>query len=88
METDVHTKDTNGLTNKKGEIKMFVKKGTYIALCLFLGGAGIHKFYAGKWFQGLLYVAFSWTGVPVVIALFDLLFAAFQRPNQYGQITV
>ena len=67
---------------------MFVQKSIYIALCLFLGGLGIHKFYAGKWFQGLLYVAFCWTGVPVVIALFDLLFAAFQRPNQYGQITV
>ena len=67
---------------------MTVNKGLYIGLCLFLGGLGIHKFYAGKWFQGLLYVAFSWTGVPVVIALFDLLFAAFQRPDQFGQIRV
>lgn len=67
---------------------MKVSKGTYIMLCLFLGGLGIHKFYAGKWLQGLLYVAFSWTGVPVVIALFDLLFAAFQRPDQFGQIRV
>lgn len=67
---------------------MTVNKGVYIALCLFLGGLGIHKFYAGKWFQGLLYVAFSWTGVPVVIALFDLLFAAFQKPDQIGQIRV
>lgn len=73
---------------KKGEIKMFVQKSIYIGLCLFLGGIGAHKFYAGKWFQGLLYVAFSWTGVPVVIALFDLLFAAFQRPDQFGQIRV
>ena len=40
---------------------MFVNKGMYIMLCLFLGGLGIHKFYAGKWFQGLLYVAFCWT---------------------------
>lgn len=67
---------------------MTVKKGAYIGLCLFLGGIGAHKFYAGKWIQGLLYLAFSWTWVPVIIALFDLLFAAFQRPNQYGQITV
>ena len=67
---------------------MTVNKSLYIALCLFLGGLGIHKFYAGKWFQGLLYVAFSWTGLPVVIALFDLLFAAFQKPDQIGQIRV
>ena len=65
-----------------------VNKGTYIALCLFLGGLGIHKFYAGKWIQGLLYVAFCWTWVPVIIALIDLLAAMFKRPNEYGQITV
>ena len=67
---------------------MTVNKGLYIALCLFLGGLGIHKFYAGKWFQGLLYVAFSWTWIPVIISLFDLLGAAFQKPDQYGQIRV
>ena len=67
---------------------MFVKKGTYIALCLFLGGLGIHKFYAGKWIQGLLYLVFCWTGIPVVIALFDLVIAMFKRPNEYGQIRV
>lgn len=67
---------------------MMVNKGTYIALCLFLGGVGIHKFYAGKWVQGLLYVAFCWTWVPVIIAFIDLLVAMFKRPNEYGQITV
>ena len=67
---------------------MTVSKGTYIALCLFLGGAGIHKFYSGKWIQGLLYLAFCWSGVPVVLALFDLLFAMFKRPDEYGEIQV
>ena len=67
---------------------MTVSKGTYIALCLFLGGAGLHKFYAGKWVQGLLYLAFSWTGVPVILALIDLLVAMFKRSDEYGQITV
>ena len=67
---------------------MFVKKSMYIMLCLFLGGLGIHKFYAGKWFQGLLYVSFCRTGIPLILALFDLLCAIFKRPDQYGQITV
>lgn len=67
---------------------MTVNKGAYIALCLFLGGLGVHKFYAGKWIQGLLYVAFSWTWIPVIISLFDLLFAAFQKSDQFGQIRV
>ena len=67
---------------------MTVSKGTYIALCLFLGGAGIHKFYSGKWIQGLLYLAFCWSGVPVVLALFDLLIAMFKRPDVNGEIQV
>lgn len=65
---------------------MFVNKGMYIMLCLFLGGAGVHKFYAGKWVQGLLYLALSWTGISVVLALFDLLGAMFKRTNEYGEI--
>ena len=67
---------------------MTVSKGTYIALCLFLGGAGIHKFYSGKWIQGLLYLAFCWSGVPVVLALFDLVIAMFKRSDEYGEIRV
>ena len=65
-----------------------VNKGMYIGLCLFLGGLGIHKIYAGKWVQGLLYVVFCWTWIPVIISLIDLLVAMFKTPNQYGQITV
>ena len=67
---------------------MFVHKGLYLVICLFLGGAGIHKFYAGKWFMGLLYLAFCWTGIPVVLALFDLLGAMFKRTNEHGEIWV
>lgn len=67
---------------------MAVKKGTYIGLCLLLGGLGAHKFYAEKWIQGLLYVAFCWTYVPTIIALIDFLIAAFQRSDESGQITV
>ena len=67
---------------------MMVNKGMYIGLCLFLGGVGLHKFYAGKWVQGLLYLAFSWTWVPVVLALFDLLGAIFKRTNEHGEIWV
>ena len=67
---------------------MFVQKSIYIGLCLFLGGIGAHKFYAGKWIQGLLYLAFSWTWVPVIISLIDLLVAIFKTPDQIGQIRV
>lgn len=67
---------------------MKVSKGIYIALCLFLGGAGVHKFYSGKWVQGLLYLAFCWTGIPLILSIFDLFGAMFKRPNEHGQIRV
>ena len=67
---------------------MMVSKGGYIGLCLILGGIGAHKFYSGKWIQGLLYLAFCWTWMPVILALFDLLGAMFKRPNEYGEILV
>ena len=67
---------------------MKVSKGLYIALCLFLGGAGIHKFYAGKWIAGLLYLALCWTGIPIVLSLIDLLVAIFNRADERGEIYV
>ena len=67
---------------------MNVNKGIYLVLCLLVGGAGLHKFYSGKWGQGLLYLALSWTGISVVLALFDLLIAMFKRPDEYGEIQV
>ena len=67
---------------------MMVKKGAYIGLCLLIGGIGAHHFYAGKWFRGLLYLGFSWSGVPVVLALFDLVIAMFKRPDVNGEIQV
>ena len=67
---------------------MNVSKGVYIGLCLLLGGIGAHHFYAGKWFRGLLYLALSWTGISVVLALLDLLVAMFKRTNEHGEFFV
>ena len=67
---------------------MMVKKSIYIMLCVFLGGVGVHKFYAGKWLQGLLYLAFCWTGVPVFLAVIDLLVGIFKKSDIYGQMII
>jgi TM2 domain-containing membrane protein YozV len=40
-------------------------------LALFLGGLGIHKFYLGKAGMGILYILFSWTFVPAVVAFIE-----------------
>lgn len=67
---------------------MTVSKGIYIALCLFLGGIGIHKFYAGKWLVGILYALFCWTGLSLVLAVFDLIIAVFKSADERGCIYV
>ena len=38
---------------------------------LFLGGRGIHKFYLGQVWQGVLYLVFCWTFIPAVIGLIE-----------------
>jgi TM2 domain-containing membrane protein YozV len=40
-------------------------------LALFLGSIGIHKFYLGKGFQGLLYLIFCWTIIPAVVGFIE-----------------
>ena len=38
---------------------------------LFLGGIGIHKFYLGRIGMGIIYLLFSWTLIPLIIAFFE-----------------
>jgi len=40
-------------------------------LAIFLGGIGIHKFYLEKPLQGILYLLFSWTFIPALIAFVE-----------------
>lgn len=40
-------------------------------LGIFVGGLGIHKFYMGKGLQGLLYLLFFWTGIPMIVGFIE-----------------
>ncbi|HBJ00781.1 TM2 domain-containing protein [Lysinibacillus fusiformis] len=46
-------------------------KGLAGVLAIFFGGIGIHKFYLGKVFQGILYLVFCWTYIPVIISFIE-----------------
>lgn len=40
-------------------------------LAILLGGVGAHKFYLGKYAQGVVYLLFSWTGVPMIVGIIE-----------------
>jgi len=42
-------------------------KFTAAMLAIFLGTFWFHKFYLGKWIQGLLYILFCFTGIPTIL---------------------
>ncbi len=44
-----------------------------IILALVFGAFGIHKFYLGRIKAGVLYLLFSWTFIPLLLALIDLI---------------
>ncbi len=44
-------------------------KKTAGVLAIVLGGLGIHKFYLGKYGKGLIYAAFCWTLIPLLISI-------------------
>ena len=54
-----------------------------VLLAVFLGGLGIHHFYLRRDGLGLLYLIFSWTGIPMVIAWIEAFFMP-GRVRQYN----
>lgn len=57
-----------GVRQRKGADK------TALALiAFFLGGFGGHKFYVGKYGQGILYLLFCWTGIPGLVAFIEFI---------------
>ena len=48
-----------------------LNRKTAAVLALFLGGVGAHKFYLGRWVQGIAYLICFLTFVPAVIAFFE-----------------
>ncbi|MGF3141291.1 TM2 domain-containing protein [Facklamia sp. P13064] len=65
-----------------------VNKVLYLIIIFFLGAIGIHKFYIGDNFKGFMYLLFSWTFIPAILALFSFFGALFKRPDRNGDILV
>ncbi len=65
-----------------------VNKVVYCLLTFFLGGIGIHKFYAGKISSGILYILFCWTFIPSFIAFIEFIVALCKKSDANGNILV
>ena len=53
----------------------------YILLAVFLGGIGMHDFYMGKTATGITKLLFCWTGIPAIIAVFNIIGALLNRKD-------
>lgn len=57
-------------------------------LAILLGGIGAHKFYLGQSGQGIFYLLFSWTGIPLLIGIIEgvmyLAMSEAEFQNKYG----
>ena len=62
-----------------------VKKNptTAVLLAVFLGGLGVHRFYMGDVGWGVLYLLFSWTWIPLIVALLEAFFIS-GRVHRYN----
>ncbi len=63
-----------------------VNKLTYCLLAFFVGGIGIHKFYAGKTTAGILYIVFCWTLIPSFIAFVEFIIGITKQADANGDI--
>lgn len=65
-----------------------VNKIVYCILAFFLGGIGVHKFYAGKTGAGVLHLIFCWTFIPAIIALIDFIVGLTKKADENGNIII
>ncbi len=58
---------------------------TALILAILLGFIGIHKFYLRKIKSGILYLLFSWTFIPTLLTIFDVIGLAFKSKEKFDK---
>lgn len=80
--------NNNYYINTNIQNKKKVNKIAYVLLAFFLGGFGGHKFYSGKIGTEILYLIFSWTFIPSIIAFVEFIIALTKSSDENGEIYV
>lgn len=89
---EVFTSDDKTVIYRNGKSPALPPKGrpvNQLAYCLFaffLGGLGVHKFYAGKIGQGIVYLLFCWTLIPAIIAFVEAIIGVTKKADAKGNI--
>lgn len=65
-----------------------VNKVAFVLLAFFLGGFGIHRFYAGRILSGVIYLLCFWSLVPAILAFIEFIIALARDSDQNGNIIV
>lgn len=73
-------------SNPANSGKRAVNKLAYALLAIFLGGIGVHKFYAGKTWSGIVYLIFCWTAVPAIVGFIEGIIALTKESDVNGNI--
>lgn len=63
-------------------------KNRFVALvfALVLGSFGLHKFYLGHILAGIMYLIFSWTGIPTILSFIDVIILATMDERKFNAI--
>ena len=63
-------------------------KNRYLALTLAVipFGLGIHKFYLGNNLSGVMYLLFSWSGIPQVLSVIDVIRLATMDERKFNAV--
>ena len=87
MHREAHTCPKCGLPSY-GHHKSQVTAGL---LAIFLGTLGIHKFYLGKWVQGILHIVFTiflfWTFLPMIVPFIEGIIYLTANPKKWRYIS-
>lgn len=54
-------------------------------LAILLGDFGIHKFYLGNTKMGVIYLLFSWTGIPALVGLVEGIQYFMMKDEEFAQ---